>query len=253
MSASVTSDDSALSSLPSEPSLDSFDAASVEDCTASPVKKANADFVAAVKAPPAKKAKTNVTIRQMVTSEKLSVRMASHTNHYATWSSGRKKSGRQILPAEVWTKVIVCMTVDNYLSIKSSIVQIYCDYKQSFPDCTITEEQLKSHVRKEKESLKTGGADDASGKVLVQPADIMEQIRQGDRHASRNILAARSKKLLSPGASPAPKAKQDDATPGEPADKNPRASPMSSSPGATAFIPVSHALSVTSPQSSFNP
>lgn len=71
--------------------------------------------------------------------------------------------------------------------------------------------------------MKTGGADDASGKVLVQPADIMEQIRQGDRHASRNILAARSRKLLSSGASasPAPKAKQDDATPVEPADKKP--------------------------------
>ena len=42
-------------------------------------------------------------------------------------------------------------------------------------------------------------------------------------------------------------------TVGDPEEKKPRAIPISSSPGATAFMPVSHALSVTSPQFSFNP
>lgn len=55
--------------------------------------------------PVPKKEKVSVAIRQTVTSEKLSVLVASHTNHYAVWSQGRKKSGRQLLPAEVWAKV----------------------------------------------------------------------------------------------------------------------------------------------------
>ena len=59
-----------------------------------------------IEGPPTNKAKTSINACQTVNSEILSVLMASHTNHYAAWSKGRTKSGRQLLPAEVWTKVV---------------------------------------------------------------------------------------------------------------------------------------------------
>ena len=114
-------------------------------------------------------------------------------------------------------------TIDCQRSIiynKGFYIKIYNDYNACFPECSISEEQLKSHVRKEKESLKTGVADDTSGKVLVPPADIIEQIRQGDRHASRNILAERSRKLVT-SESPAPPKNKEGASNADSVDIRP--------------------------------
>ena len=67
---------------------------------------------------------------------------------------------------------------------------MYSDYKKECPDCTLSEEQLKHHIRTEKSQLQTGDADDKSGKVVLQPVDYFEQVvKKSNGHAKRNILA----------------------------------------------------------------
>jgi hypothetical protein len=48
---------------------------------------------------------------------------------------------------------------------------------------------LKRHIRTEKLGLKTGDSDDASGKVSLQPSDMLDIIKAGNPHAKRNVLA----------------------------------------------------------------
>jgi hypothetical protein len=69
--------------------------------------------------------------------------------------------------------------------------KIYSEYKQKFPDCCITEKQLKAHIRVTKKELKTGHSDGDSGKVALQPGDFLEKIKQTNSHASRNVLQLR--------------------------------------------------------------
>jgi hypothetical protein len=54
--------------------------------------------------PPAKRLK--LTAREVVDSVKTSVLLAAHRKFYAEWSNGRKKAGSQVIPKEIWPKVI---------------------------------------------------------------------------------------------------------------------------------------------------
>lgn len=54
----------------------------------------------------------------------------------------------------------------------------------------MSEEQLRHHIRNEKQQLQTGDADEKSGKVALQPLEYYEQVvKQSNGHAKRNILA----------------------------------------------------------------
>jgi len=44
-------------------------------------------------------------VRDKITSEKLSVLLASHRKHYEIWSNGRRKAGKQVTPKDIWPKV----------------------------------------------------------------------------------------------------------------------------------------------------
>ena len=54
----------------------------------------------------------------------------------------------------------------------------------------------------------------------MQPANIIEQIRQGDRHARRNILSERSRKLVT-SESPAPPKNKEGASKADSVDIRP--------------------------------
>lgn len=70
-------------------------------------------------------------------------------------------------------------------------MKIYSEYSATFPECKITEKQLKVHIRNTKKELKTGHSDGDSGKVALQPADFLEKIKRTNAHASRNVLQLR--------------------------------------------------------------
>jgi hypothetical protein len=62
------------------------------------------------------------------------------------------------------------------LNSTAVLLQIYGEYKKEYPDCKISEKVLKAHIRAEKGELKTGDSDDASGKVSLQPSEMLEKI-----------------------------------------------------------------------------
>lgn len=133
--------------------------------------------------PPSKKPKI---VRDKITSEKLSFLLASHRKHYEIWSNGRKKAGKQVTPKGIWPKVGLGFLK---LALLIRFLQIYADYKKEFPGCSLSEEQLKFHIRNEKKDLQTGDADDKLGKIVLQPSDLLEKIKQTDGHAKRNVIA----------------------------------------------------------------
>jgi len=48
---------------------------------------------------------------------------------------------------------------------------------------------LKHHIRQEKKNLETGDSDDKSGKIVLQPEDVVDILKRSDNHAKRNIIA----------------------------------------------------------------
>jgi cell division septum initiation protein DivIVA len=52
---------------------------------------------------------------------------------------------------------------------------------------------LKVHIRQTKSELKTGTADDNSGKAVLQPEEFLDRIKATNSNASRNVLKLREK------------------------------------------------------------
>ena len=65
----------------------------------------------------------------------------------------------------------------------------------------ISEKVLKQHIRTEKLSLKTGTSDDVSGKVFLQPSEVLDLSNAGNPHAKRNLLA-KQKQVMANFVSP---------------------------------------------------
>lgn len=122
---------------------------------------------------PSDSTSTLKSLRAILESQQLAMLVNTYNIHFEQYSNGRKKKVTQIIPYAVWKKV-------------------YAMYILAYPNNTLQEETLKERLRDFLKEVKTGRSNPDGGlSACLQSNEVLEQLKQTDGHASRNVLKRR--------------------------------------------------------------